>query len=82
MVEKNREYVVDILDMTHDGFGVAKIDGFAVFIEGAITDEHVKIKIVKANVLDYLICVFYNKIDNMCGLSDDSLHGRLLEKRK
>ena len=40
MVEKNREYIVDILDMTHDGFGVAKIDGFAVFIDGAITGEN------------------------------------------
>lgn len=47
MVEKNREYVTNILDMTHEGAGVAKIDGFAVFVDGAITGETVKIKIVK-----------------------------------
>lgn len=47
MVEKNKEYVTNILDMTHEGAGVAKIDGFAVFIDGAITGETVKIKVVK-----------------------------------
>ena len=47
MVEKNKEYVTSIIDMTHDGAGVAKIEGFAVFIEGAIVSETVKIKIVK-----------------------------------
>ena len=31
MVTKNKEYITTILDMTHDGAGVAKIDGFAVF---------------------------------------------------
>lgn len=47
MVEKNREYLTNVLDMTHDGFGVAKIDGFAVFIDGALTGELVKVRIVK-----------------------------------
>jgi len=47
MVEKNKEYITTVLDMTHDGAGVAKIEGFAVFIDGAITGETVKIKIVK-----------------------------------
>ena len=47
MVEKNKEYLTNILDMTHDGFGVAKIDGFAVFIDGAIPGELVKVRIVK-----------------------------------
>lgn len=47
MVTKNKEYIITILDMTHDGAGVAKIDGFAVFIDGAITGEIVKVKIVK-----------------------------------
>lgn len=47
MVVKNNEYLTTIIDMTHDGAGVAKIDGFAVFVEGAITGESVRIKIVK-----------------------------------
>ena len=47
MIEKNDEYLTTILDMTHDGAGVAKIDGFAIFVAGAITGERVKIKVVK-----------------------------------
>jgi len=47
MIEKNQNYITDITDMTHEGAGVAKIDGFTVFIEGAITGERVEIKIVK-----------------------------------
>ena len=47
MVNKNEEYVVEIIDMTHDGAGVAKISGFAVFIEGAIVGEIIKTKILK-----------------------------------
>lgn len=47
MIEKNEEFLTTILDMTHDGAGVAKINGFAVFVDGAITGETVKIKIVK-----------------------------------
>jgi len=47
MVEKNQNYITDITDMTHEGAGVAKINGFTVFIEGAITGERVEVKIVK-----------------------------------
>lgn len=47
MVKKNEEYLTKILDMTHDGLGVAKIDGFAIFVDGAITGESVKIKVLK-----------------------------------
>ena len=47
MIEKNNEYLTTILDMTHDGAGVAKIDGFVVFVDGAIIGENVKIKILK-----------------------------------
>lgn len=47
MVEKNKEYVTNIIDMTHDGAGVARIEGMAVFIDGAIKGETVKVKIVK-----------------------------------
>ena len=32
MVEKNNEYVVEVLDLTHDGLGVTKVEGFAVFV--------------------------------------------------
>lgn len=46
-VEKNRDYIVDISGITSEGFGVARIEGFTVFVEGALTDEQAEIKIVK-----------------------------------
>lgn len=46
-VIKNNEYVVDIIDNGFEGEGIAKIDGFTVFIPGAIKGEKIKILIVK-----------------------------------
>lgn len=46
-VEKNKEYTVEILDHGSEGEGIAKIDNFILFIEGAIKGEICKIKIVK-----------------------------------
>lgn len=46
-VEKNKEYIVDIIDQGFEGEGIAKIDNFTIFIEGAIKGEKCKIMIVK-----------------------------------
>ena len=46
-VEKNKEYIVDIIDNGYDGEGIAKIDGFTIFIPNAIKGEKIKILIVK-----------------------------------
>ena len=46
-VEKNKEYIVDIIDNGYEGEGIAKIDGFTIFIPNAIKGEKVKILIVK-----------------------------------
>lgn len=48
-VEKNKEYEVDIIDNGYDGEGIAKIDDFTIFIDGAIKGEKCKILIVKVN---------------------------------
>lgn len=47
MVEKNKEYIVDIIDNGFEGEGIAKIDSFTVFIPNAIKGEKVKVLIVK-----------------------------------
>ena len=47
MVEKNKEYIVNIIDMGFSGEGIAKIDDFTIFVPGAIIGEKVKILIVK-----------------------------------
>ena len=46
-VEKNKEYIVDIIDSGFEGEGIAKIDNFTIFIPGAIKGEKLKILIVK-----------------------------------
>ncbi len=48
-IQKNKEYVVDIIDNGYDGEGIAKIDDFTIFIKGAIKGEKCKILIVKVN---------------------------------
>lgn len=47
MIEKNSEHIVEIIDLTHEGLGFARLDGKAVFIENALVGELVRIKIIK-----------------------------------
>lgn len=47
LVEKNKEYIVDIIDNGFEGEGIAKINNFTIFIPGAIKGEKIKILIVK-----------------------------------
>ena len=46
-IQKNQEYIVEIVDNGFEGEGIAKIDNFTIFIPGAIKGEKVKILIVK-----------------------------------
>lgn len=46
-MNKNEEYVVDIIDNGFQGEGIAKIDGMTVFIPNVIKNEKVKVKILK-----------------------------------
>ncbi len=47
MIKKNEEYIVKIIDNGCQGEGIAKIEGIPIFIENAIKDEEIKIKILK-----------------------------------
>lgn len=49
MVVKNTEYILDIVSQGYEGEGIAKIDGYPIFIEGALKGEKVKVKVVKVN---------------------------------
>jgi 23S rRNA (uracil1939-C5)-methyltransferase len=49
MVEKNEYYEVEFVDMTHDGMGICKIDGFTIFVANALKGEKATIKITKVN---------------------------------
>ncbi len=47
-VTKNDRLTVFVEDLTHDGQGVAKVDGYPLFIKGALPDEEVEVHVVKA----------------------------------
>lgn len=46
-VEKNKEYVVEIIDQGYEGEGIAKIDSYTIFVKDAIKGEKCRILIVK-----------------------------------
>lgn len=46
-IKKNDIYTIEITDMTHEGQGVGRIEGFTVFIEGVLPGELAEIKIIK-----------------------------------
>ena len=47
-VKKNEVYEVTIVDLTHDGMGVGKVDTYPIFIENAIPGEEVEVLVLKA----------------------------------
>lgn len=49
LIEKNKEYILDIVSQGYEGEGIAKInDTFPIFIEGALKGERVNVRIVKS----------------------------------
>lgn len=48
-IEKNGEYIVEITGLGFEGEGVAKLESFPIFIQGALIGEKVKVKIVKVS---------------------------------
>lgn len=60
-VSKNEDLILTIEDLTYQGMGVAKVDGYPLFIEGALPQEKIKAHVVKvtknygfAKVIDFI----------------------------
>jgi 23S rRNA (uracil1939-C5)-methyltransferase len=45
-VHKNESYEVDIVDLTHEGAGVARVNGFTLFVPNTLPGERAKVKVV------------------------------------
>ncbi|WP_396136079.1 23S rRNA (uracil(1939)-C(5))-methyltransferase RlmD [Bacillus sp. NEB1478] len=45
-VHKNESYEVEILDLTHEGAGVARVNGFTLFVPNTLPGERAKVKVV------------------------------------
>ena len=54
VVEKNKEYILDIVAQGYEGEGIAKIDSYPIFISGALTGEKVRVKIIKVKKLSLI----------------------------
>lgn len=48
MLSKNKEYVVDIVDIGQGGVWIGKYEGFTVFVEGGLIQDKVKVRINKS----------------------------------
>ena len=46
-VEKNKEYIVDIIDNGFEGEGIAKIEGLTIFVPNSLKGEKIRILIIK-----------------------------------
>ena len=46
-IDSSEVQEADIVDLAHDGRGVARVDGKAVFIEGALPGERVRFRVIK-----------------------------------
>ena len=47
MIEKNQEFTVLIEGYGSEGQGVARVNGFVVFVKNALLNEEVKVHIIK-----------------------------------
>ncbi|MBT2758623.1 23S rRNA (uracil(1939)-C(5))-methyltransferase RlmD [Mesobacillus foraminis] len=48
-VQKNDYIDAEFTDLTHDGAGVAKVEGYPIFVPGGLPGEKAKIKVIKVN---------------------------------
>lgn len=49
MFSKNSIIDVDIIDLSHEGLGIARVDGFIFFVENALPSERIKMRVLKVN---------------------------------
>ncbi|KIX90464.1 RNA methyltransferase [Staphylococcus microti] len=49
IVEKNQTYTGRVVDLTHEGHGVVKVDRYPIFVPQALTDETIRYKVIKVN---------------------------------
>ena len=97
MLEKNKDYVLEVISQGYEGEGIAKLEGFPIFIQGSLKGEKIKAKIIKVNknyaygkLLEVLetapnrkepVCSIYKKCGG-CQLQHLSYEGQLEFKKE
>ena len=83
-VSKNDVITVDVEDLTQDGSGVAKVDGYPLFIPNALPGEKAKVKVIKVNKgygfgrLEEIIEPSPDRVENPCKLHKECGGAQLL----
>lgn len=54
MLTKNQFHTVTVTDMNNLGYGVARIEGMVTFVDGGVTDDHLRVKLIKV-AKDYAV---------------------------
>ena len=54
MLKKNERYTVKITDLNNLGYGVCRVDNIVTFVDGAVTGDEAKIKLIKV-AKDYAV---------------------------
>ena len=54
MLQKNTFHTVTVTDMNNLGYGIARIEGIVVFVDGGVTGDALKIKLIKV-AKDYAV---------------------------
>ena len=49
MLKKNDVIEVEIVDLSHDGAGIAKAEGLVFFVENALPSEKILMRVLKVN---------------------------------
>lgn len=96
-VAKNQQIEVTFTDLTQDGSGVAKVDGYTLFIPGGLPGEKAKIQVIKTKkgygygrLLELTEtsgrraeppCPYYDQCGG-CAIQDISAEGQLAYKRE
>lgn len=96
IVEKNEIYEGHVVDLTHEGQGVVKVDRYPIFVPHALTNEKIRYKVIKVNknfgfgkLVDILEesdervqppCVYYDKCGG-CQLQHLSYEAQLKMKQ-
>ncbi|MGT2666261.1 23S rRNA (uracil(1939)-C(5))-methyltransferase RlmD [Streptococcus rifensis] len=66
MLEKNSIIEVDIIDLSHEGKGVAKVDGRVFFVDNALPGERIQMRVLKVNK-----SIGYGKVEALLETSED-----------
>lgn len=76
MLEKNQQFIAEIIDVTADGNGVCKIDNMAVFVPKTTVGDKIELKIVKVlknyafGIAEKIILPSPDRIETDCANSE------------